>query len=77
MNIFHYKKSSREYKALDISPVDTNDAVFVSISNGVKNGKRDRISMKANKQELAYLIMECTKIYNALEDEKDDYHREN
>ena len=73
MNIFHYKKASGEYKAFDINPTDDNDAVFLNMANGVKNGKRENIAMKANKQELAFIIMECTKIYNNLEDEENDY----
>ena len=72
MNIFHYKKTSGEYKAFDISPTDDNDAVFCSVTNGVKNGARDRLALKLNKQELAYIILECQKIYNSLEDKKND-----
>ena len=71
MNIFHYKKTSGEYKAFDITPTDEKDAVFCSVTNGVKSGARDRLVMKLNKQELAYIIMETQKIYNSLVD-KDD-----
>jgi len=72
MNIFHYKKSSGEYKAFNINPTDDNDAVFVNIVQGVKNGNRDQLTLKMNKQELAFIVMEATKIYNSLEDKEDD-----
>lgn len=72
MNIFRYKKESGEYKALNINPTDDNDSVFINMVEGVKNGKRDQIVIKANKPDLAYLIMECTKLYNSLDDKDDE-----
>ena len=72
MNIINYKKSSGEYKAFNINPTDDNDAVFVNIVQGVKNGNRDQLTLKMNKQELAFIVMEATKIYNSLEDKEDD-----
>ena len=71
MNIFHYKKKSGEYTAFNLDPTDDSDSVFISMSKGVKNGARDRLAMKLNKQELAYLILEGQKVFNSLE-EKDD-----
>jgi len=72
MNIFHYKKASGEYKAFNINPTDDNDSVFVNIVQGVKNGHRDQLTLKMNKQELAYIVMEATKIYNSLEDKVEE-----
>jgi len=76
MNIFHYKNKSGEYKSFNIYPTDDNNAVFVTIAEGVKNGKRDSIATRLNRQELAYLIIEGQKIYNSLEEEKNDYKSE-
>jgi len=73
MNIFHYKKKSGEYTAFNINPTDDNDSVFVNIVKGVKNGNRDQLTMKMNRQELAYIVMEATKLFNSLEDKKSDY----
>lgn len=75
MNIFHYKKKSGEYKAFNMNPTDDNDAVFINMAQGVKNGNRDQIAMKANKQELAFFIMEATKLYNSLDDSESDYDK--
>ena len=75
MNIFHFKKASGEYTSFNIDPTDTNDSVFISVVKGVKNGHRDRLSMKMNKQELAYIIMEGQRLYNSL-DEKEKQNDE-
>jgi len=75
MNIFHFKKNSGEYTAMNIDPTDDNDGVFCSIVKGVKNGNRDRLAMKMNKQELAYIVMECQKIYNSLVEKEKEYDK--
>ena len=71
LNIFHYNKAKQEYKSFNIDPTDDNDAVFVSIAAGSKaTGNKERLVIKMNKQELAYLTMEGKKIYNSLEDKE-------
>ena len=67
VEIFHYNDKTKEYKAFNINPVDDNSGVFVSLANGSKESNfRNRIVLKLNKQELAYLIMEADKLYNSL-----------
>lgn len=74
IDIFHYNDKSKKYKAFNINPTDENTDVFLSMTSGDKQAdKRDRIALKLNKQELAFLIMQATKIYNELDEEDDGY----
>jgi len=66
LSIFHYQEATGMYKVLAFNPNDKNDGMFASIRNGVKGTKAQNLSLFLNKQEVAYVIMELTKLYNAL-----------
>ena len=68
LDIYHYNEKTHMYTALTISPVpDDNSSVFVSLRKGMKGEKPENISVKLSKQELAYLALESSKIFNNLE----------
>ncbi len=74
IDIFHYNDKTKKYKAFNINPTDDNDAVFVSLTAGSKqDGKRERVVLKLDKKELAYLILEAQKIYGNLIDKDKGY----
>lgn len=75
MNIFHYDNRNNKYKAFDIHSTDEDDAVFVSLTEGVKNANRDRIVIKLTKKELAYVILESQEIYRTLDLDVNEYEK--
>ena len=67
MQIFHYNEKTNEYKALEISPTENKDGVFLSIRSGSKRSDyKERLTLKLDKQEIAYLILELEGIYREL-----------
>jgi len=70
VDIFHYNDRNRTYKALRVEPVDDNSGVFISLSTGTKQDaeSRNRISMKLNKSELAYLYLSLGRMFNKIEE---------
>lgn len=74
IDIFHYNDKTKKYKAFNINPTDDNDAVFVSLTAGSKqDSTRDRVVLKLDKKELAYLLLEGRKIYDNLVDKERGY----
>jgi len=67
LNIFHYNDRTSMYKALAVNPTDKNDSLFFSIREGMKGQKANSLSLKLDRKEIAYVIMELTKIYNELD----------
>ena len=67
LSIFHYNQSNLTYKSINVNSLDDNSGVFFTISEGTKKTEhKNRITMKLNKMELAYMIRELDKIYNKL-----------
>jgi len=66
LSIMHYNDKTSMYKVLAANPTEKNDGIFFSIREGVKGEKSNRLTLMLNKQEIAYTIMELTKIYNEL-----------
>ena len=66
INIFHFNDQTQLYKTLAINPTDENDAVFYTIRTGVKGQKGQSLSLKLDKKEVAFLILELQKLYNGL-----------
>ena len=64
LNIFHYNDSTGMYKVFAINPTDDGTGVFTSIRTGVKGTKANSLSLKLNWQELAYVVLEMTRIFN-------------
>lgn len=67
IKIMHYSDKTGLYKNLTVNPTDRNDSVFFSIMQGVKGQDNERITVALNKQEISYLIMSLTKIFNDLD----------
>lgn len=66
INIMHYNDKTGMYKTLSVNPTDKNDSAFFSIRQGVKGSQSDRLVLALGKQEIAYMVMELTKLYNEL-----------
>ena len=64
ISIMHYNDKTQMYKVLSATPTDKEDGVFFSIRQGMKGQSSDRLTLMLNKTEIAYLIMELTKVYN-------------
>lgn len=65
IGIMHYNEKEQTYKSLAVNPVpDKTDVVFFSMREGKKGEKQNRITLALNKNEIAYLIMDLTKLYN-------------
>ena len=67
INIFHYNDKTSMYKALAINPTNENDAAFFSIREGMKGSKPNSLSLKFDKKEIAFMILEMQKMYNELD----------
>ena len=65
--VFHYNEKTGMYKTLAINPTDKNDSVFFSIREGMKGQKANSLSLRLDKKEIAYLILDLTKLYNTLD----------
>lgn len=66
-SIFHYNDKTKNYKSLDATMIDDRSGVFFSMMEGNKpKNEKNRITLKLGRAEIAYLIMELTKIYNDL-----------
>ena len=66
VNIFHYNDKTGMYKVLAVNPTDKNDSAFFSIRTGMKGGNKDNLSLKLDKKEIAFLILELQGLYNEL-----------
>ena len=67
LDIYHYNEKNGMYTAFTVSPVpDSKDSAFVSLRKGMKGEKSENIAVRLSKQEIAYAIMELTKIYNEI-----------
>lgn len=65
ISVMHYNEKEQTYKSLAVNPVpDKKDVVFFSMREGKKGEKQNRITLALNKNEIAYLIMDLTKMYN-------------
>jgi hypothetical protein len=66
-DVFHYNDKTGMYKSLAINPTDKNDCAFFSIREGMKGQKANSLSLRLSKSEIAYIIMDLTKLYNKLD----------
>ena len=64
VSIMHYNDKTGEYKVLAVNPMDDRKGTFVGIRIGKKGEQANRQTLALNKQEIAYLIMGLTKIFN-------------
>jgi len=68
MSVMHFNDKTQKYKVLAISPIpEKNDGAFLSIREGTKGEKSNRLTLALSKQEIAYIIMDLTKLFNELD----------
>jgi len=67
ISIMHYNDKTQMYKVLAINPTDKADSAFFSIREGTKGEKSNRLTLALSRPEIAYLIMDMTKLFNELE----------
>ena len=63
-SIMHYNDKTNEYKVLAVNPLDDGKGVFLGIRIGTKGQTPQKLTLMLTKSEIAYLIMDLTKIYN-------------
>lgn len=66
VDVYHYNDKTKEYKSMKFQPTPKKDGVFVNAISGESGNpdSKQTISMKLNKMELAFLILELQNLYN-------------
>lgn len=74
ISIMHFNDKTGEYKVLSMNPLltdkegnqldDNRKGAFIGIRIGKKGEQAQKLTLALSKQEIAFLIMEATKMYN-------------
>ena len=68
LSVMHYNQQTNAYKVFSANPSvgrdGKKDTVFISIREGVKGQPANKLVLACSKSEIAYIIMELTKIFN-------------
>lgn len=69
MEVKRFMKGGK-YKILSIEPTDTLNGCFITMREGKKGEGYNTISIKANKEDLAYISMATKEFFKQIKDEE-------